>query len=250
MIVGVERVKSLYASFQHRSSMTRPNLLRRVLWSWALPLLATAITASLIVAAVRDNAAFWAAHPGLTDTPGEFQSPFSLLAQILNGPGFFFPWPFGAIDVDWIRLPGVALFWAWLGRGLDRRLRGEQTKIKSSRSGRVAGNLVMVGIAGLFAFEFLRLLHMQTLLPFDNAFRGLMWNTPWHVKLRLTASGWYVGLAWSVVYVFYLRSELSSRLYDNAAGEQRSPWLTGLPPTLIWALDKPDSREQTSWAWR
>jgi hypothetical protein len=183
--------------------MTRPNLLRRVRWSWTLPLIASTITASLIVVAVRDNAAFWAAHPGISDTPGEFQSPASLLAQILNGPGFFFPWPFGPIDADWIRLPGVALFWAWLGRGLDRRLRGEQTKMKSRRSRRLAWNLVMLGVAALFALEFLRQLHMQTLLPFDNAFHGLMWSTPWNVKLRLTASGWYVELAWSVVYVFY-----------------------------------------------
>jgi hypothetical protein len=106
----------------------------------------------------------------------------SLLAQILNGPGFFFPWPFGPIDADWIRLPGVALFWAWLGRGLDRRLRGEQTKMKNRRSRRLAWNLVMLGVAALFAFEFLRQLHMQTLLPFDNAFHGLMWSTPWNVK--------------------------------------------------------------------
>jgi hypothetical protein len=188
--------------------MTSPNLLRRVRWTWTLPLVASAITVSLIVAAVRENAAFWAAHPGLTDTPGMLQSPAFLLAQILNGPGFFFPSPFGAIDAEWLRLPGVALFWAWLGRGLDRRLRGEQTKMKNPSSRRVAWNLVMLGVAALFVFEFLRLLHMQTLLPFANAFHGLMWSTPWNVKLRLTASGWYVGLAWSVLYVFYFAVNL------------------------------------------
>jgi hypothetical protein len=183
--------------------MTRPNLLRRVRWSWTLPLIASTITASLIVVAVRDNAAFWAAHPGISDTPGAFQSPASLLAQFLNGPGFFFPSPFGPIDADWIRLPGVALFWAWLGRGLDRRLRGEPTKIESRRSRRLAWNLVMLGVAALFVFGFLRLLHMQALWPFDDAFHGLMWSRPWNVKLRSTTSGWYVGLAWSAVYVFY-----------------------------------------------
>jgi hypothetical protein len=183
--------------------MTRPNLLRRVRWSWTLPLVASTVTAFLFVAAVRDNAAFWAAHPRISDTPGEFQSLPSLLAQILNGPGLFFPWPFGPIDADWSRLPGVALFWAWLGRGLDRRLRGEHIKVKTPRSGRIALNLVMLAVAVLFAFEFLRLLHVQTLLPFDNAFRPVMWSTPWNVKLRLTASGWYVGVAWSVVCVFY-----------------------------------------------
>jgi hypothetical protein len=188
--------------------MSLPNLLRRVRWSWTLPPVALAVTASLMIAAIRDNAAFWAAHPGISDTPWEFQSPATLLAQILNGPGFFFPSPFGAIDAEWLRLPSVALFWAWLGRGLDRKLRGEQTKMKSPRSRRVAWNLVMLGVAALFGFEFLRLLHMQTLLPFDNAFHGLMWSSPWNVKLRLTASGWYVGLAWSVVYVFYFGLKL------------------------------------------
>lgn len=183
--------------------MTRTKLLRRVRWSWTLPLVASTLTAVLIVAAVRDMRAFWAAHPGLTDTPGAFQSPATLLAQMLNGPGFFLPWPFSPIDADWIRLPGVALFWAWLGRGLDRRLRTEQTKINNPRSRRLAWNVVMLGVAALFVFEFLRILHMQTLLPFDNAFHGVMWSTPWNVKLRLTASGWYVGLAWSVVCVFY-----------------------------------------------
>ena len=71
--------------------MTRPNLFRRVRWSWTLPLIASTITASLIVVAVRDNAAFFAAHPGISDSPGEYQSPASLLAQILNGPGIFLP---------------------------------------------------------------------------------------------------------------------------------------------------------------
>lgn len=183
--------------------MTRPNLLRRFRWSWTLPLIASSVTAVLIFVAVRDMRAFWAAHPGLTDTPGAFQSPATLLAQMLNGPGFFFPWSFAPVDADWIRLPGVALFWAWLGRGLDRRLRGEQTKTSDSRSRQLAWNLVMLGIAALFVFEFLRILHMQILLPFDNAFHGVMWSTPWDVKLRLTVSGWYVGLAWSVVYAFY-----------------------------------------------
>jgi len=183
--------------------MTQLDLLRRVRWSWTLPLFASTVTAVLMVVAVHDSATFWADHPGLTDTPGEFQSPATLLAQILNGPGFFFPSPFGPIDADWIRLPGVALFWAWLGRGLDRRLRGEQTKITGARSRRLAFNLVMLGIAALFAFEFLRILHMQALLPFDNAFRGLMWSSQWDVKLRLTPLGWYIGLAWSVVYVLY-----------------------------------------------
>ena len=188
--------------------MASPNLLRRVRWSWTLPLLTSTITVSLILAAMRDNAAFWAAHPGLTDTPGALQSPATLLAQMLNGPGFFFPSPFAPLYADWIRLPGVLLFWVWLGRGLDHRVRRERTKMKSPRSRRVVWNLVMLGAGALFAFEFLRLLHMQTLLPFDNAFYGLMLSSPRNVKLRLTASGWYVGLTWSVAYVFYFAVNL------------------------------------------
>lgn len=169
--------------------------------------MASAVTAVLMVAAVRDRRAFWAAHPGLTDTPGEFQSLATLLAQMLNGPGFFFPSPFGPIDVDWIRLPGIALFWAWLGRGIDRMVRGESAKSKASRFRQTVSNSVLLCIAALFTFEFSRLLHMQTLLPFDRGFHGLMWNAPWNVKLRLTASGWYVGLAWSITYVFYFAAK-------------------------------------------
>ena len=187
--------------------MISTNRRRRIRWSRTLPLVAAAVTAGLIVAAKRDNAAFWAAHRGISDTPWEFQSPATLLAQMLNGPGFFFPSPFGPISAELIRLPGVALFWAWLGRGIDRKLDHEQTKAKSLRS-QVIGNSVMLAIASLFAFEFLKLLHMQTLLPFDNGFHGLMWSTPWILKLRLTAFAWYVGLAWSMVYVSYFGMRL------------------------------------------
>lgn len=188
--------------------MTCRNLLRRVRWSWALPLIASAITAGLIIAALRDNTAFWAAHPGISDTPWEFQSPATLVAQALNGPAFFL---FGPLPYDWIRIPGVVLFWAWLGRGIDRRLRREKTKIKAYRFSRIVGNSVMLSIAALFTFLFLTLLHEQTVLPFEHGFYGLIRSVaaaPWNMKLRLTAWGWYVGLVWSLVYVFYFGANL------------------------------------------
>lgn len=93
--------------------MIRLNLLGRVRWCLVLPLVVSAITAGLIIVAQRDNAAFLAAHPGISAS--EFQSPAALLAQALNGPVFFYPHSLGLLDAGWIRLPGVVLFWAWLG---------------------------------------------------------------------------------------------------------------------------------------
>jgi hypothetical protein len=158
--------------------MTSSNPLHRIRWAWALPLLALAVTASLIALAIRQNAVFWAAHPGLTDTPGEFQAPATLFAPILNGAGFFLPSPFGPLDADWIRLPGVILFWAWLGRGLDRRLRGVRSRINHSGFRRGVFHTAMLALATLFAWGFLRLLHMQLVLPSDIGFHNFLWNLP------------------------------------------------------------------------
>lgn len=202
--------------------MTCSNPLRRVRWSWALPLIALAITASLIIAAQRDVTAFWAAHPGFSDTPWELQSPATLVAQALNGPAFFWP-----LACDWARLPGVILFWAWLGHGVDRRLRGEKI-ISRSRFRRVIGNSVMLSIAAFFTFVFLMLLRGQGLLPFDRAFYGLMRTAaraPWNMKLRLTAWDWYVSLVWSLVYVVYFGTGLLRALTATSLKSSVGPAL-------------------------
>ncbi len=190
--------------------MTTPNPLRHVRWAWTLPLVVLAANASLMVLAIHQNAAFVAAHPGAAI--GELQAPATLLAQVLDGPGFFLPSPFGPLDADWIRLPGVVLFWAWLGRGLDRKLCRVRPGINRSGFRRGVFCAAMFGLALLFTWGFLRFLHRQSMLPTEFVFHNFLWNVPWWIKLRLVELGWYVGLAWSAVYVFYFGSKLISIL--------------------------------------
>lgn len=81
----------------------------------------------------------------------------------------------------------------------------------ASRFSRIVSNSVMLFIAALFTFVFLTLLHRQSILPFDRGFYGLIRSAaaaPWNMKLRLTAWGWYVGVVWSLVYVFYFGANL------------------------------------------
>jgi hypothetical protein len=191
-------------------------ILRRVRWACTLPVVAAVVTCVLIRLAVYQNAAFWATHPGLTDTPGAFQTPATLLAQVLNGPGFFLPWPFGPIDNDWLRLPGVVVFWTWLGLAIDRRIRsGPSAKLSTFR--RRVFNAAMLGLAAALSFGFLRCLHGQQLLPTDSGFHSFFSGVPWAVRLHLTASGWYVGLAWSLVYVLYFACSLFFLLRQRAS---------------------------------
>jgi len=192
--------------------MSTATFLKHVRWVWTLPILAVAATTVLVSLAVHQNAAFVATHAGLTDTPGELQAPATLFAQILNGPGFFFPSPFGPLRADWIRLPGVALFWAWIGWQLDERLRVNQKVRTRSRVVRTVVASTMFLLAALFVLQFIRCLHTQQLLPQDPAFQSLLWNAPWEVRLHLTASGWYVGLIWSLVYLVYFARQLFSIL--------------------------------------
>jgi hypothetical protein len=105
--------------------------------SWALPILAVVLTSGLIFLAEHQDAAFWATHPGISDTPGEFQPPARLFEQLINGSGFYFPMPYEFV-YGFARLLGVALFWAWLGVGLDRRLHGVRTHFIRSRFRRAA----------------------------------------------------------------------------------------------------------------
>jgi hypothetical protein len=157
-IVQLVKAKDVTPGRSFFAFMTSPNPLRRVRWAWALPLLALAVNVGLVLLAVRQNTAFLSAHPGVS---WYRQAPATLFAQLLNGPGFFLPWPFAPLDADWIRLPGVILFWAWLGRGLDRRLRGVQTKSNHSSFRRGLSYAAVLGLAMLFAWGFLTCLHRQ-----------------------------------------------------------------------------------------
>jgi hypothetical protein len=205
-----QKIRSV--KYARRVTMTSPDPLRRVRWVWALPLLATTATAILVVLALRQNAAFSIAHPHFSDTPWELQAPATLLAELLNGPGFFFPSPFGPLDADWIRLPGVALFWTWLGRGLDRKLHGRRSPTNDTGLRPILFPAVMFVLAVLFAWEFMRLLHMQMLLPSDAGFHNFFAKTHWEILVHLTVMGWYVGLAWSIVYAFYFGGKLLAAL--------------------------------------
>jgi len=106
--------------------MSVSSLAERVRWVWALPILAVVLTSGLIFLAKHQDVPFWATHPGISDTPGEFQLPARFFEQLINGPGFYFPMPYEFVN-GFARLLGVALFWAWLGVGLDRRLHGVRT---------------------------------------------------------------------------------------------------------------------------
>ena len=92
--------------------------------------------------------------------------------------------------------------------------------MKSRRSRRLAWNLVMLGVAALFAFEFLRQLHMQTLLPFRQCISRV--NVEHAVERKITLNRIWVVRRASVVCGVRLLfcSELSSRPHGGAADEQ------------------------------
>lgn len=129
------------------------SVLKRIRWAWALPILAVALTSGLIVLAEHQDAAFWATHPGSSDTPAEFQAPARFFEQLINGPGFYFPMPYEFV-YGFARLLGVALFWAWLGVGLDRRLHGARSHVIQSRLCRAATYTTLLGLTVLFAWRF------------------------------------------------------------------------------------------------
>jgi hypothetical protein len=51
------------------------------------------------------------------------------------------------------------------------------------------------------------------MLPSEFGFNNFL-NIPWWVKFHLVESGLYVGLAWSVVYVFYFGYRLLGALKE------------------------------------
>ncbi len=52
------------------------------------------------------------------------------------------------------------------------------------------------------------------MLPSDFAFNNFL-NMPWWLKMHLVESGLYVGLAWSVMYVFYFGYKLLCTLRER-----------------------------------
>jgi hypothetical protein len=173
------------------------------------------MAASLTILAARQDAAFWKAHPGISDTPWEFQPPARFFEQLLNGPGYYVPFPFFYYSnghADFARLPGIALFWMWIGWALDRRLRGVRSPVIRSRSRRVTSYLALFGLASFFAWRYFT--NMRLTWPFPSML-------PWQVLKAIAANpfylhysllGMYVGLAWAVSYAIYFVWKLIATL--------------------------------------
>jgi hypothetical protein len=178
--------------------------MRPVRWKWALPGAAVLVTAGLMILAKRQDAIFWATHPGVSDTPWEFQPPARFFEQLLNGPGFYFPIRFGTtLNGDFARLVSVALFGTWIGWALDRRLRGVRSPIIRSRFLRAASYSALLGLALFFAWEFFHYLDIHQLLPSRN-----MWQVLLVVGLRESALAFYAGLGWSAAFTLHFAWKL------------------------------------------
>jgi len=173
----------------------------------------------MIVAAKQDQE-FWAAHPHFSDTPWEVQAPARLFAQLLNGPSFYLSFWTGAFDAfglyfpDVGRLPGVVLFWSWVGWAVDRRLQGTRTPFVRSRLVRSAFYAVALVLTGMFAWGALDYLHMHMLLPPKQLWRDVV-----SVKLRSSAWGVYAMLPWSAALIFYFAFKLVVTLNSSSLAE-------------------------------
>jgi hypothetical protein len=159
--------------------------------------------------AEHQDAAFWATHLGISDTLGEFQPPARFFEQLINGPGFYFPMPYEFVyGFAW--LLGVALFWAWLGVGLDRRLHGVRTHFIRSRFRRAATYAASLLLALFFVWRFFEFLRLRGSLPSQTLHDiFLAWG------LRLSALGVYVELPWAILYVSYFGYKLVSTLSEQ-----------------------------------
>jgi hypothetical protein len=186
-----------------------------VRWKWALPGAAVLVTACLMILAKRQNAIFWATHPGVSDTPWEFQPPARFFEQLLNGPGFYFPIRFGTtMNGDFARLVSVALFWMWIGWALDRRLRGIRSPIIRARFLRAVSYSALLGLALFFAWEFFHYLDIHHLFPSRNR-----WKVFLVIGLRDSALAFYAGLGWSVACSLHFGRKLIATLKSGAPAE-------------------------------
>ena len=202
--------------------MNSSSLLRRIQWKWALPILAVTCSAALMVLARRQDDAFWTAHPGISDTPWEFQAPARCIVQLLNGPGFYIPFFFNewtSTYAEFARLPSIALFWTWLGWALDRRLKGNVSPLIKSRFFRAVSYTMLLVVACCFAWLFFHNLDIHQLLP-----SRILWREVRAFGLRASVVGIYVGLGWSVAYGLFFSLKLISTLAspESAHGSPRS----------------------------
>jgi hypothetical protein len=171
------------------------SLAARLPWRWLLPLIMCVITFGLSRIALRQGAEFGKAHPGFTDTPQELQEPADFLGEVLDGPGYYLT---GWFDGEAGRLLGVAIFWFWLGWGLDRRLHGIRQPVIRSALARAVVYLLLLSLASAFTLAAFSEVHMHG-PPFDP------WTWRWVRAMGLRASilGAYVAVAWGAIYVVY-----------------------------------------------
>ena len=191
------------------------NLTRQIRWIWVLPISMVGLTALLILLNARQEAEFWAAHRGFTDTPWEIQQPARLFAILLTGPGFLLSFWMPGIYVSGKyyevgRLLGVAFFWAGIGWLLDRRLRGLRTPVIPPRWIRALlySGLLTFSITVIWAL--LSGLQSQEMLP-----APLLWRILEVFGLRASVLNQYADLCWAVVGVVYFGSKLVTTVRNN-----------------------------------
>lgn len=180
----------------------------RFRWTWLLPSAMVAITVVLMIVNMKQEAEFWAAHRGLTDTPGEIQQPARLLAELLNGPGFFLSFwipdmPALGRFYDSGRLFGIAFFWILIGWLLDRRHRGVGTPVIRIRWIRAAFHSLLLLISILLIWAILLSLRSQEMLPTQSLLGVLR-----ALGVRATVLGNYAILIWATGGAAYFGKEL------------------------------------------
>jgi hypothetical protein len=175
---------------------------------WVLPTVMLVTTAVLIFLASTQEDLFWATHPGLTDTPWEFQPPARFIAQLVNGPGFYLTFLLPGIGLfghhyDFGRLVGVAIFWTWIGWGLDNRLRGTRRVVIKSPWRRASVYALLLGLSVVFIWTIVLRLNLPSITLWDLL---LFWG------LWLSFLGDYAILLWLVAGVIYFGTRLHSAL--------------------------------------
>jgi len=172
-------------------------------------------TALLMLLALKQEQQFW---PGrLSDTPWAFQPPARLAAELLNGPGFYltFPLPgiklFGQHLYDFGRLPGVALFWTWIGWKLDGRLSGNRRHVIKIAWLRFCVHATLFASSLLLMWATVSDLHSSGLL-----LSRLCWEelSVWGLWLSFLMK--YAAIPWFLAGVIHFWKQL----LDNACGRE------------------------------
>lgn len=166
-----------------------------VSWTWKLPLIFGLGTAILLVLACRQETQFWSAHREFTDTPWESQSAFRLLAQILNGPGYYLTFWLPGLHVagefvDLGRIPGVIFFWLPIGWSFDQKVQRIE-RLWKSKIARVSADVFCLFASGVILAAGIVNLRSHQLLPSRQ-----LWHYLSAIGLRGSFLGGYVLVFW------------------------------------------------------